>query len=116
MTVRYGLEGRTVLVQYPFMLRGTLRSVLTPLYDAWVVQHVDARVRATMISMINQTDALGQIAGGPVVGAVGLRSLRAALVLSAALLAPAAGLFARARGQKAAEVKRLEAEQSESRV
>ncbi len=110
LSLLFALAGPFWLAITVYMLRGTLRSVLTPLYDSWVVQHVDARVRATMISMINQTDALGQIAGGPVVGAVGLRSLRAALALSAALLVPAAGLFARARGQKPAEGIRLETE------
>ncbi|HEY9087772.1 MAG TPA: MFS transporter, partial [Anaerolineaceae bacterium] len=67
LSLLFALAGPFWLAITVYMLRGTLRSVLTPLYDSWVVQHVDARVRATMISMINQTDALGQIAGGPVV-------------------------------------------------
>jgi DHA3 family tetracycline resistance protein-like MFS transporter len=52
-------------------------------------------VRATIISMRGQIDALGQIAGGPPVGAVGtLVSLRAALVTSCAILSPVLLLFA----------------------
>jgi DHA3 family tetracycline resistance protein-like MFS transporter len=72
------------------------RNVNHPLQTAWVNQHVDARVRATIISMTSQADAIGQIAGGPVVGAVGvLASVRAALVVGGGILSPALLLYAR---------------------
>jgi DHA3 family tetracycline resistance protein-like MFS transporter len=46
--------------------------------------------------MTNQVDALGQIAGGPIVGVVGrLRSIRAALTTSALILLPVLPLFQR---------------------
>ncbi len=45
--------------------------------------------------MVSQTDALGQIGGGPAVGAIGLRSLRAAITLSGLLLTPALILYSR---------------------
>jgi len=96
----YALAQPFWLAVVVFMLFGLLRSLLHPLYDAWIVQQVDPRVRATMLSMVNQMDALGQVTGGPAVGAVGLRSLRLALALSSALLTPAAALFARARGKE----------------
>jgi DHA3 family tetracycline resistance protein-like MFS transporter len=48
-----------------------------------------------VISMRSQADALGQIAGGPIVGAVGNVSLRAALAVSSVLLTPALWLYAR---------------------
>ncbi len=83
-----------------FLPYGTLRALREPLYNAWVVQRVTPRARATMLSMFSQMDAFGQVLGGPAVGALGLRSLRAALAASALLLAPAAALFARARGQE----------------
>jgi hypothetical protein len=41
-------------------------------------------------------DALGQIAGGPLVGAVGTASIRAAIVLTGAVLTPALFLYVRA--------------------
>lgn len=97
----FALAGPFWLAVIVLMLRGTLRALLFPLYEAWIVQQVDPRVRATMLSMVNQMDALGQVTGGPGVGAVGLRSLRAALAVSALLLTPATILFARARGQEA---------------
>ncbi|MFQ5945207.1 MAG: MFS transporter [Anaerolineae bacterium] len=75
-------------------LIGALRVTAGPLYLAWINRHTDSAVRATVISMWGQVDALGQIIGGPFVGAIGtLRSIRAALIASAILLSPALPLF-----------------------
>ena len=72
------------------------RTINSPLQTAWINQHVDSRVRATVISMTSQADAIGQITGGPVVGAIGvLDSVRAALVVGGAILSPALLLYAR---------------------
>jgi len=49
--------------------------------------------------LAGQANALGQIAGGPAVGALGNISLRAALVVAGAALSPALLLFVRARRQ-----------------
>jgi DHA3 family tetracycline resistance protein-like MFS transporter len=63
---------------------------------AWVNQHVESRVRATVLSMSSQANAIGQMAGGPAVGAIGtVSSLRVALVVGALLLTPAMALYAR---------------------
>lgn len=76
---------------------GVVSSLSGPLYRAWLNQHIDAKVRATVLSMMGQTDALGQMAGGPVIGAVGARfTIRSALVLAAVLLGPAVAVYARA--------------------
>lgn len=74
-----------------------LRQTHGPLYTTWVNQRLDSQVRATVISMSSQVDALGQIIGGPAVGLIGtIVSLRAALAASAALLSPVLLLFTRA--------------------
>jgi MFS transporter, DHA3 family, tetracycline resistance protein len=71
-----------------------------PLYLAWINQNVASNVRATVISMNRQMDAIGQIAGGPPIGLIGtLASLRAALLVSAMLLVPSLLLYVRALGQ-----------------
>jgi len=71
------------------------RNINNPLQTAWINQHVDSRVRATVISISSQADAIGQIAGGPIVGYVGvLASVRAALVLGSCILSPALLLYA----------------------
>lgn len=72
------------------------RRINNPLQTAWINQHVDSGVRATVISISSQSDAVGQIAGGPVVGYVGvLASVRAALVVGGCILTPALVLYAR---------------------
>jgi DHA3 family tetracycline resistance protein-like MFS transporter len=78
-----------------YWLIGALRSVSAPLHTAWFNLRIDdPRVRATMFSVTGQVDAVGQIAGGPLVGAIGNRSIRAALVTSALLLSPVIPLYA----------------------
>lgn len=69
---------------------GVLRTVREPLYAAWFNSSIDdSQVRATLFSVRSQVDALGQIGGGPLVGLIGNRSVRAALVASALILLPA---------------------------
>jgi DHA3 family tetracycline resistance protein-like MFS transporter len=74
-----------------------LREVQEPLTTAWINRDLDPRARATINSIAGQADALGQIAGGPAIGALAVaRSVRAALVASGLLLLPAQALYARA--------------------
>jgi DHA3 family tetracycline resistance protein-like MFS transporter len=75
------------------------RDVQEPVFRTWQVQRIDPAVRATVLSIDGQVNALGQIAGGPAVGAIGNISLRAALVVAGAALSPALLLLVRARGQ-----------------
>jgi DHA3 family tetracycline resistance protein-like MFS transporter len=85
----------------------TLRSLIGPLYDTWFnLQIDDPQVRATMFSLSSQVDAVGQIAGGPVVGLIGNVSVRAALVASAVILSPVVPLYGMAvrRHAKLAQV------------
>jgi hypothetical protein len=57
---------------------------------------LDPGARATVISMNSQTNAIGQIGGGPALGWVGNSvSIRAALLGSALLLTPIVALYAR---------------------
>ena len=73
------------------------RNVIGPLYTAWVNQRLDSSVRATVLSMSSQVDAIGQVAGGPGVGLIGSwLSVQAALVTSALTLSPVLLLYPRA--------------------
>ena len=74
-----------------------IRRVISPLYTTWVNQRLDSNVRATVISMSSQVDAIGQIGGGPVIGMIGnLFSVPAAITFSGLLLSPVLALYARA--------------------
>jgi hypothetical protein len=63
-------------------------------FTTWLNRNIDeSAVRATVISITNQADAVGQWAGGPALGAIGsVFSIRAALVAGAACMAPALAL------------------------
>lgn len=75
-----------------------VRSMVSPLWVTWLNRQIDdSSVRATVISIIGQSDAVGQFTGGPAIGAVGnVFGIRAALVAGAALLAPGIWLYGRA--------------------
>jgi DHA3 family tetracycline resistance protein-like MFS transporter len=74
-----------------------LREINQPVFSAWLNQGLDSRTRATVNSMASQFDALGQIAGGPVLGVLAAaRSVHAAIVVAGVARAPALVLFARA--------------------
>ncbi len=95
--VIFGVSSNLGIAMGAYWMWSLLRQTHNPLYTAWVNQRLDSQVRATVISMSSQVDALGQIIGGPIVGAMGTAvSLRAALLSSAAILAPGLALFARA--------------------
>jgi DHA3 family tetracycline resistance protein-like MFS transporter len=77
-----------------YLLIAALRNLVGPLTTAWVNQRLDPEVRATVLSMTGQVDALGQIAGGPLIGlAASLVSVPVAMTVSGLLLAPALPLI-----------------------
>ena len=102
--VGLGLAGNFALAVAAFWVATAARTLAGPLYGAWLNLNLDPRVRATVLSIGGQANALGQSAGGPAVGAVGIAfSLRAALVTAGLLLSPVVLLYARAlrRGRTA---------------
>jgi DHA3 family tetracycline resistance protein-like MFS transporter len=79
-------------------LRGAARAVAAPIQAAWLNRNVDSSVRATVLSMNGQFDAIGQVIGGPPLGALANRSsVSTALAVSALVLSPIALLYARLR-------------------
>ncbi len=93
----FGLTGSFWFALLLYWVTEVLRSVAGPLSTAWFNLRIDdAQVRATIFSVAGQVDAIGQIAGGPVVGVIGNASMRAALVTSALLLSPVLPLYATA--------------------
>jgi len=105
--IGFALSHTLALAVLAYWLVYVTRNVIGPLYTAWVNQRLDSQVRATVISMSSQVDAIGQIAGGPVVGLIGsLVSVRAALLASGVILTPALALYRLAirRGESTASV------------
>jgi DHA3 family tetracycline resistance protein-like MFS transporter len=100
--ILFGLAGSFGLALAALLLKASVSALGGPLYQTWLIQQTSPRTRATVLSISSQANSLGETAGGPIVGAVGARySLRAAMVLAGALLAPVLALYARTLRQSA---------------
>lgn len=93
----FALAGSLAFAVIAYWLISITRNLIGPVYTAWVNQRLDPGVRATVLSISSQVDAIGQIAGGPVLGLIGSAiSVRAALVASSIILSPILILYRRA--------------------
>ena len=101
----FGLAGGIAVGYGALVVYRVARSLTYPLEMTWLNRQIsDSSVRATVISIVGQSDAVGQAGGGPVLGAIGnVWGIRAALVSGGLLFAPAIGLFARALRQGGGE-------------
>ncbi len=98
--VAYGLAPELGVALAAFVVFTQARGLLRPLWQVWLNQHISPTVRATVLSVASQIDAIGEIVGGPPIGAVGRASLRAAFLASAGILAPAVVLLRRAERRR----------------
>jgi MFS transporter, DHA3 family, tetracycline resistance protein len=104
----FAVAGSFWLALAALIVRGIAWSLSWPLYNAWLVQHTESRSRATALSMISQTNAIGQIAGGPGVGAIGNVSLRLAMLATGVLTSAQVWFFAWARRREEAHAEAAE--------
>jgi len=71
-----------------------IRRVIAPIMTAWLNQRVESELRATVISMSGQVDAIGQIIGGPLFGLLATAtSTRTAMVVAGLVLTPTLLLY-----------------------
>jgi DHA3 family tetracycline resistance protein-like MFS transporter len=92
--VGFALAGQFIVALAAFWLTVVARSPRGVLQTIWMNLDLEPGVRATILSLQAQVGALAGIAGGPILGAVATNyGTRAALVLAAALLAPALLLY-----------------------
>ena len=97
------------LALVPYFFESIVRASFYPLFNAWLIRRTDENVRATVLSTTSVSNALGQMGGGPISGAIGnLYGIPAALLSSAALLFPGALFFARATGLRAGAIRTAE--------
>jgi DHA3 family tetracycline resistance protein-like MFS transporter len=115
--IAFGLAGNFAIAIVAKWIISLLRTASGPLYGAWLNQNIRSEVRATVLSMNGQADALGQVAGGPVIGAIGSAfSMRAALVVGGLLITPALALYTRTFKPRGAAVDRELVSQDEGAV
>jgi MFS family permease len=92
----FALAGHFWLALAGYLFFMVARTLSGPLYSAWINSNIDSRVRASILSIDSQANALGQTAIGPAVGFIGSRyTTRAAILTSSILLVPTFGLFAK---------------------
>lgn len=94
VVIIFGLSKNFMMAVIAYWLISMFREVRNPIYDAWMNQNVESKVRATVFSMCSQANAVGQIAGGPLLGLIAtVVSLRLSLVLAGAFLIPSLFLY-----------------------
>ena len=93
--IGFGLAGNFAVALAFYWASYLLRRVNAPLFAAWLNGYLEPQTRATVFSLNSQTDALGQVAGGPLLGLLANVSLRGAFGAAGLLLLPAVFLYGR---------------------
>jgi len=72
-----------------YWVSSIFREMRQPLYDAWINQNVTEKIRATVFSICSQADAIGQIVGGPILGAIAaFVAIKISIIIAGLLLVP----------------------------
>jgi MFS family permease len=96
--IAFALVNQFAIAVVAFLAVTVLNQMNGPLYNAWINHGLDSRSRATVNSIGSQVDALGQVVGGPGIGALAtVGTVPTAMVAAALVRLPAAALFALAR-------------------
>ena len=92
--VVFGVATRLPVALLAILAIQVFRGANGPLYRAWINKQIEPRVRATVLSMNGQVDAIGQVLGGPGMGWLATAySTRATMVAVAILLSPVLLLY-----------------------
>jgi MFS transporter, DHA3 family, tetracycline resistance protein len=96
--VAFGLARSLAVALCALLVARAMRGLLSPITMTWLNRQItDSSVRATVISIVGQSDAVGEAAGGPALGGIGNAfGIRAALVAGGLVLTPAIALYGRA--------------------
>jgi DHA3 family tetracycline resistance protein-like MFS transporter len=87
-----------------YVVSRSIRRMVDPLLTTWTNLYAPSQTRATILSFSSQSHSLGEIAGGPIVGAIGQKvSAMMAVVTAALLLFPTLPVLFLARNYKTEE-------------
>ncbi|MEG0385008.1 MAG: MFS transporter, partial [Solibacillus sp.] len=85
----FAFTGNFLIAVLLYWAIATLRNINYPLMTVMTNERLQSQGRATAISMFGQIDALGQVAGGPLVGIIALyTSINGGIAFSAILIIP----------------------------
>lgn len=100
--IGFGLAPSFGIALGAYWAAGVCGTVAGPVLNAWVSAHIPSGVRATVMSMLEQADALGQLGGGPPMGALATaRGTAAAMVVTGWTLLPALVFYCRSATSRA---------------
>lgn len=109
--IGFALAGHLWLALATMWFGSIAGTLAYPIESAWLNRNLDSKSRATVISMVSQANAIGQVAGGPPLGALaGRTSIRTALVASGLILSPIPLLYLRLRPDRRSAVPVADAE------
>lgn len=92
----FALTEHFILAVGMMFLFDTCRGLTYPIQETWTNQFISSRVRATVLSVQSQVDALGQMSGGPFIGAAGNAfGIRTAMTFASSILVPVLPLYER---------------------
>lgn len=92
--IGFGVTSRLGIALAMVLMYRSIRDTNDPIFTAWLSKKIEPRVRATVLSMGSQVNALGQVIGGPIIGVVGVAyGLPTAFVVVGVALAPIVLLF-----------------------
>ena len=98
--VAFALSGSFAVALAVYLPTRVFAMLHYPLSQAWINLSLESNVRATMLSVASQCDALGQITAGPLIGVLAeATSVRAGLTAAGLALLPVLPLYGRAIGQ-----------------
>ncbi len=100
----FGLAPGLPVALIAFFVFTQARDQVGPIMQIWSNQHIASQVRATVLSVQSQSDAIGQIIGGPPVGLIGNWSLRAVFIVSGLMLTPALAILQRSKRHEPAVI------------
>lgn len=87
--IAFALSKSFIVAMIAYLFAMMLREIRTPLNQAWANQNIPTKMRATLLSMCSQTDAIGQVIGGPILGLMAtFLALRVSIFVAALILIP----------------------------
>ena len=93
--IGFAIAGQFALALMLFFLFTTVSGPSLSLGQLWMNQHLDSSVRATLLSLREQVNAIAQIIGGPLLGLLATQvNTRAALIAAGIILFPPLLLYA----------------------
>src|SRR3970282_2654356 len=96
MVLAFALAVSFEMAALSYLVTRIVRRVAMPIASAWINLGLSSDVRATVHSMNSQADALGQVAGGPLLGWLALAAgTRPAMAVVAVILSPSLFLYLR---------------------